>query len=446
MTTDNRRTPATWGKNLVAKIICPNCWHSFRPEECLYIARHPDLIGDPIAGPNEYLRFEATRFSVKGDAIDPRGFETADVACPRCHLQIPEAMLEVPPLFISVVGAPASGKSYFLTAMCWQLRRTLPKLGLSFSDADPVRNSAIQRHEQMLFMNPAPDQPTEIPKTERDAAHFYRTVLQNGVAVRYPIPLQFSLWPTPEHPRYSIAREVGRLVVMYDNAGEDFLPGAVDGVTPVIRHLARSHVAMVFFDPTQDSNFRRRCPSGDPQLSGALRPGQLHPPAGLRQETLLREAAVRMRQYLGMSEEERVKRPLIVVVPKFDLLETMTGISLDTEPYTEGKPGRPPLMDLERVEQASGTLRDLFRELCPEFVAAAESLSVSVRYIPVSALGGSPVLIQREGQSFYGIRPQDIRPRWVTVPLLYCLCRWAPGTLGASSRAKQEDIQEGGQK
>lgn len=101
-------------KNLVPKIICPNCWHHFPPEEVFFIARHPELLGDPIAGENEYLRFLPNRFTVKGEALDYRGLPTTDLACPECHLQIAEAMLEVSPLFISLIGAPLSGKSYFL--------------------------------------------------------------------------------------------------------------------------------------------------------------------------------------------------------------------------------------------------------------------------------------------------------------------------------------------
>ena len=418
-----------WGKRLVAKVICPNCWHSFSPEVSVYIAKHPELVGDPIAGDNEYLRFEAMQFNVKGEAVDPRGFATTDVACPRCHLQIPEAMLEVPPLFISIIGSPASGKSYFLAAMTWELRRMLPRVALSFSDADSVRNSTVHEYEQTLFMNPKPDEPTEIQKTDPQDARLYHAVTLEGATVRFPVPLQFFLWPTPEHARFSLAKEVGRLVVMYDNAGEDFLPAIEDGASPVVQHLARSQIILMFFDPAQDPRFRAECKSDDPQLSGVLRPGQPEPSVMYRQEMLLREASVRIRRYLGLAQDERIKRPLIIVVPKFDMLTEMTGISLDTEPYTAGKDGRPALMDINEVNRVSDELRGLFRRLCPEFVAAAEGLSHAVRYIPVSALGTGPELIQREGNSFYGIRPRDIYPKWITVPLLYCLCRWAPGTI-----------------
>ena len=74
---------ALWGKHLVNKVTCPNCWHAFFPEESLFVAKHPDLIGDTVAGPNEYLRFLPERFAPGGEAIDPKGFETTEMACPR---------------------------------------------------------------------------------------------------------------------------------------------------------------------------------------------------------------------------------------------------------------------------------------------------------------------------------------------------------------------------
>ena len=419
-----------WGKKLVSKVVCPNCWHGFAPEESMFVSKHPGLVGDPIVGANEYRRFAPMRFNDKGEALDEKGFATTDMACPRCHLQYPEAMLEVDPLFISIVGSPASGKSYFLTAMAWELRTLLPRVALSFSDADPIANSPIHEYEHSLFMNPKPDEPTEIRKTQRDDPRLYRNAILEGADIRFPVPLQFSLWPTPNHQRFSLANEVGRLVIMYDNAGEDFLPGAEDAATPVVRHLARSQIIFSFFDPTQDPRLRAECNSDDPQLTAGLRPGADAPSVMFRQETLLREASVRIRRYLGLSQDARIKKPLIIIVPKFDILSDMAGISLDEEPYSEGSEDQPALMDVREVERVSDILRDLLRRLCPEYVATAESLSKAVRYIPVSALGTSPELVEHGDQKIYGIRPKNIHPKWVTVPLLYCLCKWARGTIG----------------
>lgn len=396
----------------------------------MYISKHTDLMNDPIVGEN-YLRFLPNRFSVKGEALDPRGMSTSDLACPRCHLPVPETLLEMPSFFISMIGSPASGKSYFLTTMIWALRSLMPRLCLEFTDADPEANSVIHSYENALFDNPHPDRLTEILKTQADDPNLHRNAIIDGVSMRFPCPLQFRLWPTPEHSKHAQANKIGRVVVLYDNAGEDFLPGAgTDGAnSAVVQHLAQSKIILVLFDPTQDPRFRSQCTSDDPQLTRGLRPGSNKPTVIHRQETLLKEATVRVRRYLGMSQDERLRKPLIVVVPKFDIWSKMTDLSLDQEPYIGLDGDGPVRMDIARVEQTSDTIRNLFRRLCPEFIATAESLSEIVRYIPVSSLGTSPELVRRGEHTFYGIRPRDINSKWVSVPLPYCLYKWAPSLI-----------------
>ncbi|MEO1961781.1 MAG: hypothetical protein ABGW82_12575, partial [Paracoccus sp. (in: a-proteobacteria)] len=63
------------------------------------------------------MRFSPERFDIKCGAIDPRGYPSTDVACPKCHLAIARPLIEIPPFFLSIFGAPSSGKSYFLAAM-----------------------------------------------------------------------------------------------------------------------------------------------------------------------------------------------------------------------------------------------------------------------------------------------------------------------------------------
>ncbi|MBR0458660.1 MAG: FHA domain-containing protein, partial [Victivallales bacterium] len=122
-------------------IVCPHCWHRFDVSEFLFIARHQSLTGDPVLGADAQQRFLPTRFTAEGNAIDAAGMSCPDMACPRCHLRIPQAASEMLPLFLSIVGAPAAGKSYFLTAMTWELRRTLPRnFAISFTDTDAVNN------------------------------------------------------------------------------------------------------------------------------------------------------------------------------------------------------------------------------------------------------------------------------------------------------------------
>jgi hypothetical protein len=411
---------------------CPNCWHTFFPEEVLSIAKHPDLIGDPVVGENEYRRFLPTRFNIQGEAIDPKDFPTLDIACPRCHLQIAEPLLEVPQLFVSLLGLPASGKTYLLTAMTWELRRLMPQAQISFSDADPASNTVIHEYEHTLFLNPTPDGLTEIRKTQTDDPHLYRTAIINAAPVRYPIPLQFRMWPMPSHPGFRDASRIGRVVVLYDNAGEDYLPKGEESGSATVQHMAKSQILFFLFDPTQDPRFRSQCKAEDPQIRFGSRPNTSTTDVVIRQETVLRAAAVRIRRYAGLSQDTQLRKPLFIIVPKWDIWRDVADITIDKEPYVEAENG---LMgvDVKRIEETSEILRRLFTKLCPEFVATAESLSALVRYIPVSSLGRSPVRVTKGEKTFYGIRPKEITPKWVTVPLLYSLCAWAPGLMAAAT-------------
>jgi DNA helicase HerA-like ATPase len=126
----NGRTDSAIGRRVLRRITCPHCWEQFAPERILWISEHSDLLGDPRLGPEHQQRFLPTRFTVAGEAIDGKGFACHSLACPKCHLGVPWALLEMEPLFFSIFGAPASGKSFFLAAMAWELRKTLP---LTFS-------------------------------------------------------------------------------------------------------------------------------------------------------------------------------------------------------------------------------------------------------------------------------------------------------------------------
>jgi len=332
--------------------------------------------------------------------------------------------LEVSPLFISIIGSPASGKSYFLTTMAWQLRSILPKMGLTFTDADPIGSLPIHDYERTLFMSPNPNEPTEIRKTWQDDEQLYKTATVGGVPTRFPLPLQFLVWPTPTHPNFQNPHRVGRVVVLYDNAGEDFQPGREDVRSAATQHLSRSEILFMLLDPSQEPRLRDLCERNDPQLAHGLRPTGALSVRLLRQETILQEAAVRIRRYLGLSQTARLDKPLIVILPKFDLMEGQTGISIQEEPFV--KVGRDGLrLALAKVEQTSHALRDLLKDRCPDFLATAENLTSFVRYIPVSSLGRSPEVIKRGEHTFYGIRPRDIKPKWVAVPLVYALTRWS---------------------
>src|SRR4051812_13981506 len=297
------------------RVTCPHCWNIFPPEQALWIAQHPDLVGEPRLGDDQHQRFMPTRFTVDGAALDSRGFACHGLACPRCHLAVPRSLFETEPLFLSILGAPSCGKSYFLASMTWQLRKVLPKnFSLAFGDADPVSNDRLHGYEGLQFLNPDQDALVAIEKTETQG-DLYDTVLFADQAVSYPRPFLFTVQPRDIHPNY---QKFSRILCLYDNAGESFLPGEDTAINPHTRHLALSRALLFLFDPTQDPRFRNACAgkSADPQMQG--RTQRLARERAVRQETILLEAAARVRRYTGLAQNAKHRRPLVVIVTKYD--------------------------------------------------------------------------------------------------------------------------------
>ena len=413
---------------LLRRTRCPHCWTSFPCEDVLWVSSHADLLGDPRLGPEQMQRFLPTRFDVDGNALDANGFPCHTLACPRCHLTVPRALLETEPVFASILGVPACGKSFFLTAMTWELRQLLPQqFALSLADADPTANGVLNEYEETLFLNPRADDllplANLIRKTELQG-ELYDTVMYGNQAVSYPRPFLFTLQTQEGHPGHQGGAGTSRVLCLYDNAGEHFQPGQDSTASPVTQHVAHSRLLLFLFDPTQDSRFRRRLAAGQADQAGAMA-GRIS-----RQEAVLHEAAARVRRYTGLSHNARHDRPLIVVLTKCDAWSHLLDYPAVPEPWirTQTKSG----LDLDEIKRRSQEARALMLELCPEVVTAAEGFAQQVVYVPVSALGRSPVPHPETGS--LAIRPRDIRPVWATVPLLYGLCRWVSGVVPGLKR------------
>lgn len=413
---------------LLAQVTCPHCWHVFAPEESLWISEHPDLVGDAKLGSDFAQRFLPSRFSVEGDAIDAAGYRATRMACPNCHLEIARAAYQIPALFYSILGAPACGKSYFLASMTWRLRQLLPQyFQVTMNDADAQSNARLHQYEEQQFLNPDPDQLVSLAKTETQG-DLYDRVTMGDHSVTLPRPFLFTLQPTARHPNYSRSRTVSRVVCLYDNAGESFLPGADTVSSPVTRHLALSACLFFCFDPTQDPRFRRACEgkSTDPQM--VARASRLDREASVRQDTILLEAIQRVRRHAGLREDQLHQRPMVIVVTKWDSWKNLLPDLPNDAPYFDiaGQPLR--TLNLDRIRHVSDRLESLLRTLCPEIVAAAQGFVQDLTFIPVSATGRGPERDPTTGS--LGIRPRDIEPYWVEVPMLYAISQWARGLIG----------------
>src|SRR5579875_1968147 len=281
LTEDEPQAVATAPIRLLNRATCPHCWETFPPEQVLWISEHVELLGDPMLGPEQQQRFLPSRFTVDGDAIDAQGMTCRSLACPYCHLSIPRAMLEMEPLFFSILGGPASGKSYFLTTLTWQLRQVLPlHFHVAFTDADPTANRILNAWEESLFLNPDEDRLIPlghlIRKTELQG-ELYDTVAHGQQTVTYPRPFLFTIRPQKGHLHADSPR-LARMLCLYDNAGEHFQPGQDTASSPVTRHLARSRAVLFLFDPTQDPRFRTACrSSGEWGVESEERDGTILP-------------------------------------------------------------------------------------------------------------------------------------------------------------------------
>ncbi|MDB5354719.1 MAG: hypothetical protein JWN24_1172 [Phycisphaerales bacterium] len=414
---------------LLAKVTCPHCWNQFPPQDVLWVSRHSDLTGDPVLGPDAPMRFLPSRFNPSGQALDARGMVCQTLACPECHLVIPRVLVETEPLFASIVGVSASGKSYFLTAMSWELRRRLPMhFAVTFSDADAVANRTLNHYEELLFLPPDPSRPVQLEKTDTVGQLLYDQIRFGQQVVSLPRPILFTMRPSSRHPNIEAVGQLSRVVCLYDNAGEHFNPGEDTTSSPVTQHLGRSRVLMFLYDPTQDPRFRARCRglSADPQLDEQT--------PTRRQETILLETAARVRQFAGLPTTATLERPLVIVVPKADVWGSLIGLDLSQEPIFANAVagGALDAVDVGRVEDVSTLVREMLLETAPEFIAAAEEFCAHVVYIPISALGTSPEV--QEGRPGLWVRPAKIRPRWVTVPFLYMFARWSHDLIGGVRR------------
>ena len=407
--------------SLLPLVTCPTCWHKFPPEEILWVATHSSLIGDSRAGDTEYFRFLPTLFTVDGLAIDEKENECHELACPRCHAIVNRGLLEMEPLFLSILGAPSSGKSFFLATMIHSLGAILSsQFQLRFENAAPRANQLMTDYVKTLFDYEDHTKLVKLEKTTLEGdGYFQSRIAEQDLLL--PRPYLYSVQPDETHPLHDHRRNVSRMVCLYDNAGEHFLPGAVTAQTPVIDHIAKSEALLFIYDPTLESAFRRACCARgganlDPQLNSVIN--------SFSQADVLSEAASRVKQLTGMSATDKFDRPLIVVVQKFDawhsLLETsVTELDDVVFPRKNGVAG----LKLDSLRKVSADVESLLLKHGRTFVTAARGFASDVIFIPVTATGRSPIEsgASPDGRANLLFDPSKIQPRWVDLPVLYAL-------------------------
>ena len=415
------------------RLSCPHCWQEFPADRLLFISESPELPPDSKL-PSEHLRFLPQRFNLAGAALDPHNTPCEKLACPECHLPIPRPWLHLNSFFVSIAGAPASGKSYFLASMIWQLRKTMAKNFCSnFTDTDPQMNRRIFEYETTLFTgSDDPDKLVRIDKTDV-AGNIYNNTIINGTPTQLAQPFTYTAEPMPAHPLLQRANRTRQIICVYDNAGEHFLPGMDHITVPVTRHMAKSDALLFIFDPAQDVRFRAACtePVNDPQMKPVQNDAKHEIQNRLnstRQETVLTNILTQIRNLNLLPPHEKIKIPLIVVLSKYDAWHQLGRGKFpagkapqERSPWKPVAEGNINVYNADRVEQYSQVLREILLDLIPNLVSTAESAAEKVTYIAVSATGGPPELGEPDEQGVRPLcyRPVKVKPIWAEVPFLH---------------------------
>jgi len=390
------------------EFTCPVCWLRFDRGDAMNIAVHASLRGDPTLGESHMQRFHATRFNDKGQALDAMGIPAPDLACPHCRRKLPPGFLDTPHYIFSIVGAPSSGKSYYLAVLVKMLQSALfQHFGVVFRDADPSENVLLNQMKTQLFSAATPEE-AALAKTELEGA-MYESLPRLGRKVALPRPFIFNL-SDPQRPAKDFS------VVFYDNAGEHFEPTRNSADSPGAQHIATASGIFFLFDPLHSAEFRRR-------LSGVSDP-QMDIRRLDQQDVILAETEVRIKSLLGLDSRERMKTPLAMILGKFDTWQPLLGPEALEPIARDGK------IDLGAVRRNSDRLRRLMLSISPAIVANAEAISSEVRYFAISPLGASPVEFKdSRGVKMIGPDPTKLSPIFVEAPTLWVLSRVAPGLI-----------------
>ena len=388
------------------EFTCPVCWLKFDRGDAMNVAVHATLRGDPILGESHMQRFSATRFNDRGQAIDAMGIPSPDLACPHCRRKLHPGFLDSPHHIFSIVGAPSSGKSYYLSVLVKMLQTTLfQQFGVVFRDADPSDNVILNQMKTQLFSASTPEEAV-LAKTELEGA-MYETLPRLGRKVRLPKPFCFNL-SNPRDPAQDFS------VVFYDNAGEHFEPTRNSSDSPGAQHIAAASGIFFLFDPLHNAEFRRRLTGlNDPQIQSRRMD---------QQDIILAESEVRIKSLLGLDSRQRIATPFAVIVGKSDTWGHLLGQTEIRSPILEGR------LDIGIVRANSKVVRALLLDLCPAIVANAETISSDVMYFAASPLGCSPVeFTDARGVKMIGPDPQKLNPRHAEIPTLWVLSKVAPG-------------------
>lgn len=377
------------------ELICPSCWLHFSPDDINYIAVHASLMGDPLLGEDEKLRFLPVKYNALGVPLDPMGVPARERACPHCHRRLPNTFMQMKNDIISIVGAPSSGKSYYLSILLHYMPEVFFKFyNVAFVDADPPLNAVINGMISNLFSNSSDDH--FLAKTQLEGG-MYDKLIRHGKKVSLPKPFVY------------IMRDLGdpsiqTSLTFYDNAGEHFEPNINIDDSPGSLHVAFANGLVFLYDPLSSPAIRgklRNCK--DPQLIRE---------SVDQQPVILAEMSNRIKQIRNNSYD--LETPFAFIVNKCDAIKNLLDYSSFENPISNGK------FDFEIVAKNSKRIREFLLGIVPDVVINAEMVSRNIMYFIASPFGHSPRVITNEaGEKYIAPEMSKIKPIFIEQPFVW---------------------------
>lgn len=398
---------------------CPICWLHFEGKNIKHISSHEELIGDPVLGAEYHRRFIPQKWDANGIALDDFGIPSPDTACPHCHERLPAGFGEFKQYIYSIVGAPSSGKSYYLAILLKQLKRYLfHRFEISFMDQDPEYNIQINEVIQTLFSARSAVE-GRIIKTDMRGGN-YKSVNRNGKEVDLPKPSMFNISQTN-------VENTDSSIVFYDNAGEHFLPSHSGAEEFQILHVAKASSLFFLYDPLSNIDIRH-------SLSN-VESDQLKRKSDLDQQpSILSQMNVKISRVLGKATSEKLETPLAILIGKCDLWHSLVP---DWDKLVDPI-GKKNVLHQDAVDLNSNIIRDFLNEYAPDIVATAERISRTVRYFPVSSFGHKPkeykFFDQQENIEVTDVAPDPakIKPFMIEIPTIWALSKTIPDLIPES--------------
>lgn len=356
--------------NTLENITCPCCFESYPISDL--------LIHDPDNTTRSVL---PSRFTTNGYPRTAKGLEASSYVCPHCRFDIPLRFLEHPSIYISMVGAPASGKTHYTVAMYREMLNLEQEYQVSFSRADISTNDTLRKYYRDLY------------QTDEDFVQLEKTQTNNPLHYHneYPKPYIFEIQDSLHE---------GVFLNIYDQAGEDWdNPKTSSQKFGHLKH--KDSIIFIFFDPCQNI---AECVLPPWELVTALKQRcQRENPKVFVLATKLDKWITYFDQSLRRSQKK---------MPK-DIARLVGHLRGGTETTVS-------TFD-EVVLSMSESTRQTLSENGPDyqrFIGAVDDLSNDVTFFPLSSTGCDPQRSEGGAEMF---QRSHLAPCWVRTPLVYAL-------------------------